>query len=330
MTPRKGARSLGHQKLRSLSRASLSTLLIFAAVSGAVAIYFLYPFAASPVRVREGGAAIVDALSQYNPNPGFEQSALEYLTAAGMYVDVYSASTVSVQFMKSFPAGYDLILFRVHSGTGTHGVFYFTSERYDESKYQPEQYRGELEPAKDYEGHPQVFSFGAKFVDTYLQKRFQNAIIVGMGCFGVGTSHGMDEEPLLGSATEMSSNLAGAFVRQGALAVIGWDKLVSLSFSDHASLRLIKALTVEHMSVSNAVEVTNRAFGPDPTYKSQLVFYPENGGDKFLDYRSQSLVLPRLFAFATARYPALCQVMVTSCEGQLSAILDPKETPDTR
>ena len=158
-----------------------------------------------------------------------------------------------------------------------------------------------------------------------MQKRFQNAIIVGMGCFGVGTSYGTDGIP-----PQTSSNMADAFVRQGALAVIGWDRLVSLSFSDHASLRLIKALTVEHTSVSKAVEVTNRAFGSDPTYKSQLAFYPEDGGDKFLHYRSQSLVLPRLFVFPTARDSARCQVMVASCESQLSAILEPKETSDIR
>jgi len=291
VTPRKGARSLGHQKKLSLSRASLSVLLIFAAVTGAVAVYFLYPFAASsPLRVREGGAAIVDALSEYDSNPGFEQSALEYLTAAGMYVDVYNASTVSVQFMKSFPPGYDLILFRVHSGAGTHGVFYFTSEHYDESKYQPEQYRDELEMGKDYEGHPQVFAFGAKFVDAYMQKRFQNTIIVGMGCNGVGTSYGSEGI----SAPQTSSNLADAFMRQGALAVIGWDRLVSLSFSDHASLRLIKALAVEQLSVGKAVEVTNQELGPDPTYESRLAFYPESGGDAFLHYRSQTSSLSSL------------------------------------
>jgi hypothetical protein len=297
---------LGHQRWLSLSRVLLSVLLVLVTLSGLVIIYFSYPFATgSPTRVREGGAAIVDALSELDPDPNFEQTATEYLTAAGMYVDVYNSSAVSVEFMKSFPAGYDLVLFRVHSGTGTHGVFYFTSERYDESKHQPEQYRGELEPAKDYEGHPQVFSFGAKFVDAYLQRRFQNTIIVGMGCFGVGTSHGMDEEPLVVSTTQTDSNMADAFVRQGALAVIGWDRLVSLSFSDNASLGLIKALIVEHMSVRQAVEATNRAFGPDPTYKSQLVFYPEDGGDKFLHYQSQNLALPRFFALATARDPAL-------------------------
>jgi hypothetical protein len=270
------------------------------AISGLVIVYFAYPFTRGPAtRVREGGAAIVDALSEFDANPSFEQTATEYFTAAGMYVDVYNASTVSVQFMKSFPAGYDLILFRVHSGTGTTGVFYFTSELYDESKYQPEQFRDELEPAKDYEGHPQVFAFGAKFVDTYMQRRFQNTIIIAMGCFGVGTSYGTGGIP-----AQTSSNIADAFVRQGALAVIGWDSLVSLSFSDQASLRLIKALTVERMSVSKAVEATNQAFGPDPIYNSHLAFYPENVGDNFLHYQSQSLVLPRLFVPATPRDPS--------------------------
>jgi hypothetical protein len=294
----KATRSLGRWKQRFLSRAFLSVLLIFAAVSGAIAVYFLYPFVpGSFPQAREGGAAIVDPLSESDPDPSFAQSAVEYFTAAGMYVDIYNASTVSVQFMKSFPVGYELILFRVHSGTGTHGVFYFTSEQYDETRYQPEQYRDELEPAQDYEGHPQVFAFGAKFVDTYMQKRFQDSIIVGMGCFGVGTSYSTEDVP----AQQADSNIADAFIRQGALAVIGWDRLVSLGFSDHASLRLIKALTVEHMSVSEAVEVTNRESGPDPTYQSRLAFYPEDGGDKFLLCQSQSFVLAPLIASAT--YP---------------------------
>ena len=220
MTLRKGVKPLGQQKQPSLSRVLLSVLLVLVALSGLIIIYFSYPFATgSQTRVREGGAAIVDALSESNPDPSFEQTATEYLTAAGMYVDVYNSSTVSVQFMKSFPAGYELVLFRLHSGTGTHGVFYFTSELYDESKYQPEQIRDELESGKDYEGHPQVFAFGAKFVDTYMQKRFQNAIIVGMGCNGVGTSYGSEGIP----APQTSSNIADAFIRQGALAVIGWD-----------------------------------------------------------------------------------------------------------
>jgi len=290
---------LGHMRQLSLGRTLLAALLVCVSVSGLIAIYFLYPLASPSRVVEEGGAAIINALSESNPNQAFEQDAGEYLTEVGMYVDVYNSSAVSVQFMKSLPAGYDLIVFRVHSGTGTHGVFYFTSEPYDESKYQPEQYRGELRPAKDYEGHPQVFAFGAEFVDTYLQGRFHGAIIIGMGCFGVGTSYGTDELPP-GAATKTKSNLADAFIRQGALAVIGWDKLVSLSFSDQATLRLLKALAVEGMSVREAVEVANQAFGSDPIYESRLVFYPEEGGDSYLHFQTQTSVLSRLLLMSAA------------------------------
>jgi hypothetical protein len=90
--------------------------------------------------------------------------------------------------MRSFPVGYELVVFGVHSGAGRRGVFYFSSEAYDETKPQSERYRDELRPARDYEGHAQVFAFGATFVDSYLQGRSRNAIIIGMGCFGAGIS----------------------------------------------------------------------------------------------------------------------------------------------
>jgi hypothetical protein len=259
-------------------------LLISVAIFGSAAVYLLYPSGGIPfTHVKPGGAAIIDTLTELNPNPMFEEEATGYLTAAGMYVDVYNSSTVSVDFMKSFPAGYDLIVFRVHSGTSRHGVFYFTSEPYDESKHQPEQFRDEVRPAKDYEGHSQVFAFGPKFVDTYLKNRFQNAMIIGMGCFGAGTSYGSEEKVAIENVdVESGPNLADAFHRQGASVLIGWDKLVSLSFSDEASLRLIKALAVDHMTVKQAVDTTNQEFGPDPVYRSVLVFYPNENGDQVL------------------------------------------------
>lgn len=264
-------------------------LLISVATLGSAAVYLLYPSDGTTfTHVKPGGAAIVDALTELSPNPMFEEEATAYLTAAGMYVDVYNSSTVSVDFMKSFPAGYDLIVFRVHSGTSRRGVFYFTSEPYDESKHQPEQFRDEVRPAKDYEGNPQVFAFGAKFVDTYLKNRFENAIIIGMGCFGAGTSYGSEEEVTIANVEVKSGpNLADAFHRQGASVLIGWDKLVSLSFSDEASLRLIKALAVDDMTVKQAVDATNQEFGPDPVYKSVLVFYPDENGGQVL--RTQAL-----------------------------------------
>jgi len=262
------------------------TVVLIAALltSGAVAAYFLVPFTTYQYEHVEGTrAAIVDALSELDPNPEFESTATQYLTQAGMLVDVYSSAQITVDFMKSFPAGYVLVVFRVHSATGRDGVFYFTAESYDESKYQPEQYRDELREGKDYEGHPPVFTFGAKFVDTYLRDRFQGAVIIGMGCFGAGTSFGTDGEVTVPDVkTQRGPNLADAFYRQGALAVIGWDSLVALEFSDRATIRLLKALAIQRLTIKQATEAVNLDVGEDPVFGARLVFYPEHNGEKTL------------------------------------------------
>lgn len=52
--------------------------------------------------------------------------------------------------------------------------------------------------------------------------------------------------------------------------MIGWDSLVTLEFSDRATLGLIKALAVERLTVRQATEKANLASGTDPVYKSQL------------------------------------------------------------
>jgi hypothetical protein len=273
---------LSSSKRLLMSRTLLAVVLVMLIAVGSISIYFLYPIRASNVRrVGENRAAIVDALSIVHPNPEFENTAIGYLASAGLSVDLYNASEVTVEFMKSFPAGYALVAFRLHSGTSRHGVFYFTNELYDESKYQPEQFRDELRPAKDYEGHPSVFAFGSNFIDTYLQGRFQNAIIVGMGCFGAGTSYGTEEEVTIQNVTvEKGPNLADAFHRQGAIAVVGWDTFVTLEFSDRATLELIRALAVQRLTVRDAVEKANLDSGKDPVYRTELIFYPEqNGGD---------------------------------------------------
>jgi len=187
MRSQKGSLGLGFTTRVMVSRTFLIVALVVLIAASSIATYFLYPIPVTNVpRVGENRAAIVDALSIQRSNPEFENEATSYLTSAGLSVDIYNAPDVTVDFMKSFPAGYVLVIFRVHSGTSRHGVFYFTSETYVDSRYEPEQFRDELRPGKDYEGNPEVFAFGSKFVDAYLQDRFSNAIIIGMGCFGAG------------------------------------------------------------------------------------------------------------------------------------------------
>jgi hypothetical protein len=298
-----------------LSKTFLAVVLVMIIAIGSISIYFLYPIGATSIpRVGENRAAIVDALSIQRPNPEFENTAVNYLTSAGLSVDIYNASQATVEFMKSFPAGYVLVIFRVHSGTSRQGVFYFTSETYDESKYEPEQFRDELRPGRDYEGHPAVFAFGSKFVDAYLQGRFQNTIVIGMGCFGAGTSYGTEEEVTIGGTqVEKGPNLADAFYRQGATAVVGWDVLVTLEFSDRVTLDLIKALAVERLTVREATEKANLQSGTDPVYKSSLTFYPEQNGDKTLMVESQHPQPEAWTASATSQVRTHQRVPLSVC-----------------
>jgi hypothetical protein len=86
---------------------------------------------------------------------------------------------------------------------------------------------------------------------------------------------------------EKGPNLADAFYRQGATAVIGWDSLVTLEFSDRVTLDLIKALALERLTVKEATEKANLQSGTDPVYTSSLAFDPEQDGDKTLIVESQ-------------------------------------------
>lgn len=88
--------------------------LVMLITIGSISIYLLYPIRATNVpRMGENRAAIVGALSIQRPNPAFESEAVSYLTSAGLSVDVYKASELTAEFMKSFPAGYVLVIFRV-------------------------------------------------------------------------------------------------------------------------------------------------------------------------------------------------------------------------
>jgi hypothetical protein len=129
-------------------------------------------------------------------------------------------------------------------------------------------------------------------VDTFLQDLFRDAIVVSMGCFGAGISYGTEEEVAIENVqVEKPPNLAEAFYRR-AVAVIGWDSLVTLSFSDRATLRLIELLATERLTVKAAAERVSPEIGPDPIYESRLVFYPEQNGDRTLIITKQQVALP--------------------------------------
>jgi hypothetical protein len=211
-------------------------------------------------------AAIIDQLSLTFPNETFIEAATNILKQAGYTVDYIPGRQVTVEFYRNLPAdGYKIIILRVHSaGFTSEGQSFllsmFTSEPYSNTEHVYEQLTDQLgcnsytlpgEP-------PYYFGIMPEFVRSSMKGNFQNSIIIMMGCDGIACQF-----------------MAEAFILKGAKAYIGWTASVSASHTDTATISLLQKL-VEKQTVGQAVTETMKQVGTDPTYKSQLAYYPPN------------------------------------------------------
>jgi len=235
------------------------------------------PKASPPDTATHRKAAIVDQISLLQPNRDFIAKALSYLAEAGFEVDVYKGKDVTIELYKTLPAkGYRLIVFQTHSTsdlqlldgtiTSANPVFLCTSEPYDERKYFYEHMTNQVRGVElPYEHSVVLFSIGPEFVRRSMSGRFENAVIVIGGCQGLSTL-----------------DLAEAFIERGASVVISWDGWVDLPHNDKAILHLIHDLTIEKLTVEQAVEKMMEEVGPDPIYKSILTYFPKERGDSIV------------------------------------------------
>jgi len=233
-------------------------LLAAIAISSAVVAISLDFFRSSEPEVHK--AALVDQLSLTFPNQNFIDTTTEILEQAGYTVDYYPGEEVTVEFYKNLPThGYKIIILRVHSMTeGPHIVDLFTSELYSTSKYFYEQLTGKLRNVAYFYGDINTF-FGItpSFIKSSMQGKFNNSIIVMMGCEGL-----------------KNPSMAEAFIEKGAKAYIGWSQSVSASHTDQATIYLLTHLVTEKQTIEQAVETTMKEVGPDPAYNSLLISYP--------------------------------------------------------
>lgn len=214
-------------------------------------------------------AAILDQLSLYLPNQTFIQSSMAILTEAGFVVDYYGENEVTVELYRRLPSlGYDLIILRVHSGLMVKGdeitrnVGFFTSEPYSTTKHISEQLNDQvsvgipsLEPFE--EDEEAYFVITPKFVRSSMNERFDNTLIIMMGCDGLAYTP-----------------MAEALIGRGALVYIGWNDVVTIDYVDNATLHLLNGLIVEKKTIWDAVMDTRGEIGPDPHYSAEVVFYP--------------------------------------------------------
>jgi len=215
-------------------------------------------------------AAILDQLDLTFPNPGFIRTATDMLEQAGYEVDYYRGREVTVELYRNLPEpDYDVVILRVHSGlvaevdettgseTLTDYVSLFTGESYTDTRYVEEVREGPLGVASTYEGGPEYFGIGPTFVESRMNGKFDDTTIILMGCDGL-----------------RAERMANAFLNRGAAMFISWDKPVSATHTDAATERLLRHLYVDQHPAPEAVKETMAEVGPDPTFDSELLFYP--------------------------------------------------------
>jgi hypothetical protein len=216
--------------------------------------------------------AIVDQLSIQWPDPAFNQTIQGILNQTGFKVDYYPSEDVTVDFYRSLPShNYRLVIFRVHSTseTGSTGlppwVVFFTSENYSDVEHVSEQ----LDMRLVYVKFPNItqlyFGITPTFVQNSMEGRFNGATIIAMGCEGLN-----------------HTTMADAFIQKGAKAFISYNGPVSEMYTDNATVYLLRHLVTENQTIQDAVKETMNEVGPDPQYKSILMFYPNNAGANLL------------------------------------------------
>jgi len=220
-------------------------------------------------------AAIIDQLSltvEANLTKTFKENATNILKQANFTVDYYSGEKVTVNFYANLPLqNYKIIILRVHSTAGQRiggklipsFTVLFTSERYEETKYIEQQRTVQLVRVyytTPYGEGESYFGITPNFVKQSMKGSFSNATILLMGCEG------------------FNQETAQAFVEKGAKVYIGWNASVSAPHTDLATIHLLRHLTIEKLDVETAVTETMNEVDPDPTYHSQLMFYPLEAG----------------------------------------------------
>jgi hypothetical protein len=258
-------------------RIATTIFLVFILLIVVFSSYFTYNFLNQPQSQAVNPAssqlkaAIVDHLSLTFPNQTFIEEATNILKQAGYMVDYYPGEEVTVEFYKNLPThGYSIIILRVHSSAAElrAGEFIetpvgiFTTEQYSQSRYVYEQLTDQLLAASySMPQPPYYFAIVPKFVTQSMKGAFKNTIIIMMGCEGLN-----------------NTKMAEAFIEKGAKAYIGWKGSVLASHTDTATIHLLHHFLVENQTIKQAVTETMKEVGTDPTYNSQLTYYPTNAG----------------------------------------------------
>jgi hypothetical protein len=260
-------------------RTATVIFLVFILLIVILSSYFTYNFLNQPQNQTTNPAssqlkaAIVDHLSLTIPNQTFIETATNTLKQAGYSVDYYPGENVTVEFYRNLPThGYSLIILRVHSALregNSPPVSLFTSESYSTNKYVYEQLTDQVGNVKFLpyqEGDPTYFSIHASFIEQSMKGKFENTIIIMMGCNGL-----------------TYIDMAKAFIEKGAKVYLSWSASVSASHTDSSTTRLLQHFLVEKLTLKESVQETFKEVGFDPVHNSLLIYYPLEVGEQTIE-----------------------------------------------
>jgi hypothetical protein len=217
-------------------------------------------------------AAIADQLSLTFPNQSFIEEAATILVNANYTVDYFGGEEVTVEFYRNLPAyDYKLIILRVHSAIRIDGgppVTLFTSEPYSQKSHVSEQLADQLAPVHYIIGDKEelYFAITPSFVKYCQNGKFQNSLIVLMGCNGL--TH---------------TDMAEALIERGAKAYISWKTSVSATLTDTCTTQLLEHLITQKQTIEQAVENTMKEVGSDLAPESVLNYYPLKVGKQTIE-----------------------------------------------
>lgn len=210
-------------------------------------------------------AVIVDQLSLTYPNQSFVDRSTSILEGAGFTVDYYPGEEVDVSFYQNLPSrGYGIIILRVHSGPvvdenniAKSYISFFTSENYRINKYPSYEASLRVVPVEYFEGSPIYFAVTPDFFMYEAKGRFNNSVVVMMGC--VGLTFG---------------RMADTLVHLGAKVYVSWDGPVLADHTDLGTIHFLKHFVTERKTLGRSLADTMAEVGPDPEYEASLLFYP--------------------------------------------------------
>ena len=198
---------------RKLVLATTLCLLSFVAVTN---VAFAVPFFAETVKQ----AVFLSPLEEWMPTWHLEEY-VSILEKAGYQVDVFLSENVSISFLKTGLAGYDIIILRTDSFT-EEGMNYYCS------------------------GEPATFEARKEYAGEISAKEIQVGACVGFSAAFIQNNYSANSlrNGLVQVVDGYSADLSSAFLKAGAAAYMGYYDAGSLRFGrmDALSIKWLKFL----------------------------------------------------------------------------------------